>query len=84
MDAQKSGNDNMVNNRDMIDEYFFTSASSRVYDDIINDIENRVITKALEISYGNQLAAARMLGLHRNTLKNKIKKYSIDVGDFKK
>lgn len=74
----------MEKERDMIDEYFFTATSSQVYDDIINDIEKKVIIKSLELSSGNQLAAARMLGVHRNTLKNKIKKYNIDVGGFKK
>jgi len=78
------GNEDMDKDRDMIDEYFFTATSSQVYDDIINDIEKRVITKALDLSGGNQLAAARILGVHRNTLKNKIKKYRIDVGGFKK
>jgi len=74
----------MDKDRDMIDEYFFTATSSQVYDDIINDIEKRVIIKSLELSNGNQLAASKMLGVHRNTLKNKIKKYNIDVGGFKK
>ena len=78
------GNEYMDKDRDMIDEYFFTATSSQVYDDIISDREKRVITTALELSSGNQLAAARVLGVHRNTLKNKIRKYCIDVGSFKK
>jgi len=78
------GSEDMDKDRDIIEEYFFTATSSQVYDDIINDIEKRVIIKSLELSNGNQLAAARMLGVHRNTLKNKIRKYNIDVGGFKK
>jgi DNA-binding protein Fis len=74
----------MDKDQDMIDEYFSTATTSQVYDEIINDIEKRVMIKSLELSNGNQLAAARMLGVHRNTLKNKIKKYTIDVRGFKK
>ena len=69
---------------DMIDSYFYTVTAGNIYANIIGVIDRLVVTKALERSFGNQVAAARMLGLHRNTLKNKIKKLNIDVGRFKK
>lgn len=74
----------MDNVWDIIDKYFYSANSVQVFNDIINDIEKIVITKALERSSGNRLRAAKMLGVHRNTLNNKIKKFGIDVGGFKK
>lgn len=68
----------------IIDNYFYSANSNQVFDYIISDIEKIVITKALERSCGNRLRAAKMLGLHRNTLNYKIKKYGIDVGEFKR
>ena len=68
----------------IIDDYFYSADRERVYDYIINEIEKIVIMKALERSYGNQVAAARMLGVHRNTLNSKIRKFNIDIGRFKK
>ncbi|MBN1527037.1 MAG: hypothetical protein JW919_05615 [Candidatus Omnitrophica bacterium] len=68
----------------IIDDYFYTAERERIYDYIINEIEKVVITKALERSCGNQVAAARMLGVHRNTLNSKIRKLNIDIGRFKK
>ena len=42
-----------------------------------------IIEKILERSDGNQVMAARILGLNRNTLHKKIKKLNIDVQRFK-
>ncbi|MBN1384361.1 MAG: hypothetical protein JW983_05750 [Elusimicrobia bacterium] len=74
----------MDNIYDIIDKYFYTVDAGRIYDDMISHIEEIVITKALEQSCGNQVSAAKLLGLHRNTLHNKIKKFNIDVERFKK
>ncbi|MFH1857892.1 MAG: helix-turn-helix domain-containing protein [Candidatus Omnitrophota bacterium] len=43
-----------------------------------------LIEKALKFSFGNQIMASRLLGLNRNTLHTKIKKFNIDVWRFKK
>jgi len=78
MDAQKEGIEKII------DEYFYTTPVMCIYDDIISGIERVVIIKALEHSDGNQFAAAKMLGIHRNTLSSKIKKLKIDIWRFKK
>ncbi|MDD5423549.1 MAG: helix-turn-helix domain-containing protein [Candidatus Omnitrophica bacterium] len=68
---------------DIINRYFYAGNSERIYDSIIDDIEKAVIVKALERSGGNQVAASKILGLHRNTLSNKIKKLNIDVERYR-
>lgn len=74
----------MDNIYDIIEKYFYTGDAGRIYNSAINHIERIIISKSLERSCGNQIAAAKMLGLHRNTLHNKIKKLNIDVERFKK
>jgi DNA-binding protein Fis len=73
----------MSNMPDIIEKQFYISGKGHIYADIINSIEKSVITKALEQSRGNQLLAARLLGLNRNTLHKKIVQLGIDVGRFK-
>jgi two-component system, NtrC family, nitrogen regulation response regulator GlnG len=68
---------------DVIDRHFYISGKGHIYADIINSIEKTVILKALEQSNGNQLLAARLLGINRNTLHKKIVQFSIDVWRFK-
>lgn len=74
----------MDNISNIIDERFYAVDGGRIYSNIISEIEKIVIIKALELSYGNQIRASRMLGLHRNTLSSKVRKFNIDVGRFKK
>ncbi len=67
-----------------IDEGLLLSDSDYVYEKVISYIEKILIEKTLERSYGNQVMAAKILGLNRNTLHAKIKKLNIDVQRFKK
>lgn len=71
------------NNIDKIDDFFFTASKGEVYDKTIWRIEKLLIEKALEHSCGNQIEAAKLLGINRNTLHAKIKKLNIDVERFK-
>jgi DNA-binding protein Fis len=74
----------MDNISDIVDKDFYEIDAGKVYANTINRVEKIVIIKALERSYGNQVEAAKMLGLHRNTLHSKIKKFNIDLMRFKK
>ncbi|HOX55128.1 MAG: helix-turn-helix domain-containing protein [Candidatus Omnitrophica bacterium] len=67
-----------------IDEGFLLDGSDYVYEKVISYIEKILIEKALERSYGNQVMAAKILGLNRNTLHAKVKKLNIDVQRFKR
>jgi len=70
-------------NIDKINELFLTSKRGEIYPKAIADTEKILIEKALECSFGNQIAAAKILGLNRNTLRTKIRKLNIEVSKFK-
>ena len=67
-----------------VDRYFSPGTDVRILSAILRDIEKTVIMKALERTCGNRVAAAKMIGVHRNTLSSKIRRYHIDVGGFKR
>ena len=50
-----------------------------VYDRVLREVERPLITIALEATRGNQIKAAHVLGLNRNTLRRKIKDLDIQV-----
>ena len=52
------------------------------YDAAVQDFEKAYITRVLERVKGNQSRAARMLGMHRNTLSRKIGEYHLSL-DFR-
>jgi two-component system nitrogen regulation response regulator GlnG len=49
-----------------------------LFGEALAEFEKRFIKKALENHKGNQLRAAKMLGIHRNTLGRKIERYQLD------
>ena len=69
---------------DKIDKFFLTSKRGEIYPKVIADTEKILIEKALERSFGNQIVAAKILGINRNTLHSKIKKLGIEVEKWKK
>lgn len=68
---------------DKIDEAFATLQKGQIYHVLIDDAEKTLIEKALERSFGNQILAAKILGINRNTIRTKIRKLNIDVHRFK-
>jgi Fis family transcriptional regulator, factor for inversion stimulation protein len=49
-----------------------------LFEEAIGEFEKRFIKRTLERAQGNQCRAARMLGIHRNTLSRKIGEYKLD------
>ena len=66
-----------------IEESFTFRKDGNIYRSVIEDTERILIEKALQYSEGNQLTAAKLLGINRNTLRSKIRKLNIDQGMFK-
>lgn len=46
-------------------------------DEAVNEFEKKFIKRALERAKGNQSRAARVLGIHRNTLSRKVDLYKL-------
>ncbi|MGH7088052.1 MAG: sigma 54-interacting transcriptional regulator, partial [Stellaceae bacterium] len=51
-----------------------------LYDRVLREIERPLIELTLGATRGNQLRAAQLLGLNRNTLRKKIRELDIEVG----
>lgn len=49
----------------------FKNKSGNMFQDIVSKLERHMIRKALEFSKGNQVQAAQLLGISRNTLRKK-------------
>jgi len=52
---------------------------SNLYDSVISEVEKSLISIVLKETDGNQLKAAKALGINRNTLRSKIKEYKIHI-----
>ncbi|MCR6632172.1 MAG: nitrogen regulation protein NR(I) [Magnetospirillum sp.] len=50
-----------------------------VYDRVLREVERPLISLALEATRGNQIKAAQILGLNRNTLRKKIRDLDVSV-----
>ncbi len=48
-----------------------------LYDRVLKEVERPLITQALQACRGNQLRAAELLGINRNTLRKKIRELEI-------
>ena len=49
-----------------------------LFDEAVGEFEKRFIKRILDRAEGNQCRAAKMLGIHRNTLSRKIGEYKLD------
>ena len=66
-----------------IEDSFAYLKKGEIYRTIIDDTEKILVEKALEQAHGNQILAARVLGLNRNTIRSKIKKFHLNPVKFK-
>jgi two-component system nitrogen regulation response regulator GlnG len=65
--------------RDFLAGHDGGAAPSDVYDRVIAEVERPLIRLTLAATRGNQIKAAAMLGLNRNTLRKKIRDLDIPV-----
>ncbi|GAB4253440.1 helix-turn-helix domain-containing protein [Deferrisoma sp.] len=61
-----------------------TSPGVSLHDLVWEQMERPLIASVLEWTEGNQTRAARLLGIHRNTLRAKIRRFGIDPAACKK
>ncbi|MDP3935377.1 MAG: helix-turn-helix domain-containing protein [Alphaproteobacteria bacterium] len=68
-------------------EIFFESQLNslpvNLYDIIIEQVEHPLIVQTLKVTQGNQIKAAEILGINRNTIRKKIKLFNIKPSDYK-
>jgi len=55
-------------------------ATGTLFDDCLSVVEPPLLRSVLEYYHGNRVAAASHLGLHRSTLRQKMRRYDIDPG----
>ena len=66
-----------------LDDSLYKNKQGSVYKYVLEIIEKPLIEHALERTFGNQLKAAKILGINRNTIRTKIKKLGIDPNRWK-
>ncbi len=84
--TDKDGLKDMVSLKDKIielEDSLYNEKRGVLYKCILEVIEKPLIEHILERTEGNQLKTARILGLNRNTIRNKIKRLGINVDKWK-
>ncbi len=59
------------------DDFFYKAGEGKVYRSILEQMEKPLIEWALKRTYGNQIKAAKILGINRNTFRAKMRKLGI-------
>lgn len=73
----------MKDNIIKFEDSLFSEKEGVLYKSVVEAIEKPLIEHTLERTEGNQLKAARILGINRNTIRSKIRKLAINVGKWK-
>lgn len=63
--------------------FFIREKAGRLYKFLLEIVEKELIENVLRRTHGNQLKAAKILGINRNTLHSKIGKLKIKIRDFR-
>jgi two-component system nitrogen regulation response regulator GlnG len=66
-----------------VEDFFLREKEGKLYKFLLNVVEKPLIENVLRKTEGNQLKAAKILGINRNTLHSKIEKLKINIGDFR-
>ena len=62
-----------------LDAFDGTDMPTGIYHRILAEVEKPLIRRILQATRGNQIRAAEMLGLNRNTLRKKIRDHDIQL-----
>ena len=63
----------------IVEDYFMNLPEGGIYEPLVREVEKPLIERALAKTKGNQIKAAELLGLNRNTLRKKIRDLGIEV-----
>jgi len=66
-----------------LDRVLLRGKEGKIYHIMLNALDKSLIRNTLMITFGNQLKAARLLGINRNTLRAKMKKLGISLSEVK-
>ena len=66
-----------------LENSLFIEKKGVLYKSVLEAVEKPLLEQTLERCDGNQLKAARILGINRNTMRTKIKKLGIDASKWK-
>lgn len=66
-----------------LEDSLYSEKKGRLYKSILEVVEKPLLEHVLERVEGNQLKAARILGINRNTMRAKIKKLGINPNAYK-
>ena len=69
---------------DKLFETLDSDTNIELHEKIISQVEKQLILKTLNYCFGNQIKSAELLGINRNTLRSKIKKYKLKYNTGKK
>lgn len=84
--AEKDGLKDLVSLKDKIiqlEDSLYNEKKGAIYKYILEEIERPLIEHTLERTEGNQIKAAKILGMNRNTIRAKIKKLGINNERYK-
>jgi len=66
-----------------LEDSLYSERRGALYKSILEAVEKPLIERVLGRAEGNQLKAARILGINRNTIRSKIKKLGINLDKWK-
>lgn len=66
-----------------LENFLYKEKPGLLYKSILEAVEKSLIEHTLKQTEGNQLKAAKVLGINRNTIRAKIKRMGIDVTRWK-
>lgn len=66
-----------------LEESLYSEKKGQIYKSILAEVEKPLIEHTLERTRGNQLKAAKILGINRNTMRAKIRKLGISGNKYK-
>ena len=75
--------DTLHNEIVQLSEAFFLEKTGSLYKSLLDIVERPLIETTLRRTGGNQIRAARVLGINRNTLRVKIKRLNINPELYK-